>query len=89
MNDYKHLIYQNAREKAAAMLRVRGERDRIVHLDEYAYHEHGIENVRLLPKPELRKLYLEYQDRMVEMHFLEWDCAGYWGLPKFLNLFGR
>lgn len=87
--DVQNIIRERAREKRKLLDSLKGERDRYVHFDEWTFYEHGVADPRLLPKPERRKLYVEYQQAMIEMHFLEWDCAKFWDLPSFINLFGR
>lgn len=90
MREYQHLINSRAVEKASRWISAsESERSRIVHLDEWAFYERGITDPRTLSRPELRKLYLDYQNSMIEMHFLEWDSATYWNLNPNYNLFGR
>lgn len=89
MKEYQWLINQRAAEKQKRAFERICERDRMVHFDEYTHVMHGIANPRAVPQKERRRLYREYQAEMIHMNFLEWDRARIWGLPEFIDLFGK
>lgn len=89
MNDYQWLINRNAAEKRARQFKRGGERTRDVHFDEWSLVVCGVADPRSIERKARGKLFKEYQDDMIHMGFTEWDCAEYWELPSYYNLFGR
>lgn len=77
MNGFEWLVRRRADERRSRSLERIGDRSRYVTFDEWHQIEHPETHGRwdALTKTQRNKLYREYQERMIEMGFAEWQRA--------------